>query len=227
MPPITVLGHVYTNGLLYWTAFRVDTKRHPRIYQQQRHGNGIGRKFTNIKHRAWGVRQFTSTSKDSRPCFFTSATVRISVHIAPKCAENLFDMWCSTFEIGAAQLRSLCYRNSTEIMAFMSDPKPYRVWFSCWGKGYQLECKHSLIRKYEIFQLPTTRGNQDDDSKKLYLQTNNFIFGLIIYDRRDTNRLSWTVPSSVSTESSAKWARNAAKKSHVTIFFLLTRSLRK
>lgn len=94
--------------------------------------------------------------------------------------------------------------NSTEIMAFMSDLKPCRVWFSCWGKGCQLECKHNLIRKYEIFQLPTTRGNQDDDSKKLYLQTNNFIFGLIVYDRRDTNRLSWTVRSSVSTESSAK-----------------------
>ena len=81
---------------------------------------------------------------------------------------------------------------------------PIGYGFSCWGKGYQLECKHNLIRKYEIFQLPTTRGDQDDDSKKLYLQTNNFIFGLIIYDRRDTNRLSWTVPSSVSTESSAK-----------------------
>ena len=90
-------------------------------------------------------------------------------------------------------------------MAFMSLIRsPIGYGFSCWGKGYQLECKRSLIRKYKIFQLPTTRGDQDDDSKKLYLQTNNFIFRLIIYDRRDTNRLSWTVPSSVSTESSAK-----------------------
>ena len=135
-------------------------------------------------------------------------------------------MWRSTFEIGTAQLRSLCYRNSTEIMAFIFRSPIGYIWFSCWGKGYQLECKHNLIRKYDIFQLPTARGNQDDDSKKLYLQTNNFVFGLIIYDRRDTNRLSWTVPSSVSTESSAKWARNlpsgkVAKKIIIRIKFFI------
>ena len=167
------------------------------------HGNGIGLSQTsNIVPEGFANLLPPQRIPDLAPSLLLRSEFRFTLHQNVQRTYSICD--AHTFKIVTAQLRSLCNRNSTEIMAFMSDLKPYRVWFSCWGKGCQLECKHNLIRKYEIFQLPTTRGNQDDDSKKLYLQTNNFIFGLIIYDRRDTNRLSWTVPSSVSTESSAK-----------------------
>ena len=56
----------------------------------------------------------------------------------PVWYEHLSDIWLSTLEIGAAQLRFVTplLRNRDEITVFMFEQKPYPVWLSCMRKSY-------------------------------------------------------------------------------------------
>ena len=71
---------------------------------------------------------FTSVSVGSWPrsYSFTSAMGRIGVHTAPKKAQNqLSDMWRSTFEINAAQLRSFTEVAPPQPLSSVNSPIRY------------------------------------------------------------------------------------------------------
>ena len=50
--------------------------------------------------------------------------------------EHLFDMWLSSLEIDAAQLRSLSWIYCAEITVLLCKQKPYPVWFSRRRRSY-------------------------------------------------------------------------------------------
>ena len=86
--------------------------------------------FTHIEHRVgtvgWKV-SFTSVSTSSRPrsYLFSSLTGGIykGIHTAPIMAQNLSDMWRSTFEISEAQLNWLRQKSHCHNLV----PRPVRA----------------------------------------------------------------------------------------------------
>ena len=90
---------------------------------------------------------FGFVSVVSSPCsyLFTSASVKIPFHAAPKCDTlNLTDMWRSTFEISSVQLRSVTELAPKSPFLRMCEQNPYPVWFSCRPNSYLVECKQNL-----------------------------------------------------------------------------------
>lgn len=59
-------------------------------------------------------------------------------------AQNLSEMWLSTFEIGVGQLCAM--RNRDEITVLMREEKPYPVWVWCRRKSHLVECEQSPKR---------------------------------------------------------------------------------
>ena len=119
-------------------------------------GTGL---YSFIRNRRWAERVYSPftplnrilyfgfVSVVSSPCsyLFTSASVKIPFHAAPKCDTlNLTDMWRSTFEISSVQLRSVTEVAPKSPFLRMCEQNPHPVWFSCRPNSYLVECEQNL-----------------------------------------------------------------------------------
>ena len=102
----------------------------------EHHSRMAGREDLPVVPHFW-IFTFLLVGSSSRSCSFTSAKVRIPVHIAAKSGTNLFDLWRSTFKICAAQLRSFT-KNRAEMTVLMCEEKPYRHGFRARRKSFQV-----------------------------------------------------------------------------------------
>ena len=133
--------------------------------------NSNGRGLEQVVHTHWKScrsgwpRGFGSLNTVSYSWIFTSLSVvsRLALYsllrrseqvftLHQSVAQNLSDTWRSTFEIGAAQLRSVTDRNRAEIISLMCEQKPCPVWFS--------RRRKSSLRKHKL------RGTQREYSSK-------------------------------------------------------------
>ena len=87
---------------------------------------------------------FVLVGSSPRSYLFTSVTVRIPVHTAPKCGTA--PIQCVTLYFrdrrGAASHR---YRIRAEITVLMCEQKYYPGWFSLRYKSYLVYCQHDLF----------------------------------------------------------------------------------
>ena len=123
----------------YRIAFRVDMKYYTVLYEQQWHrtrtscshpSNNVPQRLAErvwwTKSQSWLLNIYFRFS----PCSyrFTSATVRIHVHTAPKYGTEPLRYVTLKFR-GRLSAASLFNKNPAEITVPMYEQKPYPVWF--------------------------------------------------------------------------------------------------